>query len=62
MNALKLRGRIGSLGRNLRHLILLLAPFTDFYFRGRMDGTGQRLVGYIAGSGFTGRSMTMVKQ
>jgi hypothetical protein len=37
MNALKLRGQIGSLGRNLRHLILLLAPFTDFYFRGRMD-------------------------
>lgn len=39
-----------------------VAPFTDFYFRGQMDGTGRRVVGSVTGSGFTGQSMTMVKQ
>jgi hypothetical protein len=39
-----------------------VAPFTDFYFRGHMDGTGQRVVGSVTGSGFTGQSMVMTKQ
>ena len=36
--------------------------FTDFTFRGDMDGSGRRVVGQIFGSGFNGQAFTMDKQ
>ncbi len=38
-----------------------VAPFTDFTMTGQMDGTGRRVTGTVAGSGFTGQPFTMQK-
>jgi hypothetical protein len=36
--------------------------FNDFYYRGTMDPTGQRLTGSVTGSGFTGQLMQLEKR
>jgi carbon monoxide dehydrogenase subunit G len=43
-------------------LRIKVAPFTDFYFRGRMDGTGRTIMGALSGSGFNGEPAVLLKQ
>jgi hypothetical protein len=38
-----------------------LAPFTDFTFKGTLDGTGRKATGGFFGSGATGQPFTMTK-
>lgn len=55
-------GKIQANGQFELRFKVRVGSFVDFYFRGTMDPTGQRLTGTLQGSGFTGQVMELIKQ
>jgi hypothetical protein len=55
-------GRIQANGQFELRFKVKQGSFNDFYYRGTMDPTGQRLTGNLQGSGFTGQFMQLEKR
>jgi hypothetical protein len=55
-------GTIQASGQFELRFKVRVGSFTDFYYRGTVDPTGQRLTGTLQGSGFAGNTLVLTKQ
>lgn len=55
-------GKIHADGQFELRFKVRVGSFDDFYYRGSMDPTGQRLTGTLQGSGFSGQYMQLERQ
>lgn len=55
-------GKIHANGQFELRFKVRVGSFDDFYYRGSMDPTGQRLTGTLQGSGFNGQFMQLERQ